>query len=183
MTLEKENQAEAETRNQWLRELSEFIVEANLATWAGDGKEVEPETPDYKELEYARGNWSLRDRYTGYFRAPGMTTVRYKGKPAWTMQYGGRGMTEGHEEKAKPTYEFLKKTLQRVSPDLPFRGPKEYLEGNRRYAFQLLHGDITDALWKEEITENGILTFTQTGLAGLVIHRDQDKKPLLPWKL
>lgn len=137
---------------------------------------------DWKDYEGWK-DWRLDDEYTGYFRAPGMTTIYYKGKPAWTMQYGGHGMTDGQEEKARPTYEFLKQALKEVSVDLPFRGPKKYVEGNKQYAFKLLHGDITDALWKEEITENGILTFTQTGLAGIVIHRDTDRKPLLPWKL
>lgn len=76
-------------REQWLADLSHFIVEANLNTWAADGAEVEPQRPGYKELEYQDGLWRLRDSYTGYFRAPGMTTVYYKGSPAWTMMYGG----------------------------------------------------------------------------------------------
>ena len=170
-------------RDRWLRELSEFVVEANLNTWAADGAEVSPERPGYKELEYKKGLWRLRDSYTGYFRAPGMTTVYYKGTPAWNMQYGGHGMTEGYEDRAKATFQFLREALKRVTPDLPLRGAPEYEEGDYRYTFQLLNGDITDCLWREEITEGGILTFTQTGLAGVIIHRDADKKPQLPWNL
>lgn len=70
-------------KEQWLQELSGFIVEADLNTWAADGAEVTPERPGYKELEYKKGLWRLRDSYTGYFRAPGMTTVYYKEVPAF----------------------------------------------------------------------------------------------------
>lgn len=38
-------------KNLWLKDLSEFIVEANLNTWAVDGVEVSPERPGYKELD------------------------------------------------------------------------------------------------------------------------------------
>ena len=183
MTLERINPAELETKNQWLKELSEFIVEANKNTWAADGAEVIPEIPDYKHLEYKKGLWRLKDRYTGYFRAPGHTTVYYKERSAWTMSYGGPGQTKGYEGQAKTTFDFLKSSLMRVTPDLPFRGPKKYSEGNKTYKFEMIEGDITDGLWKEKITEDGVLTFKQTGIVGLVIHRDQNRKPLLPWKL
>lgn len=46
----------------------------------------------------------------------------------------------------------------------------------------MLEGDTVDGLWKEEITEDG-LTFTQTGLAGLVIPGHANRKPFLPWNL
>ncbi len=190
---------EAERKETWLNQLANFIVIANGKTWVADGAEVGSQRPGYKELQWPypedkmteqdkkdyQGweDWKLRDSYTGYFRAPGMTTVYYKGQPAWTMQYGGHGQTEGYEDRAKETFNFLKAALMKVSPELPFRGPKQYSEGNSEYTFQLLSGDITDCLWREEIRENGDLTFTQTGLAGIVIHRDGNKQPHLPWNI
>ncbi len=188
---------EAERKEAWLNQLANFIVIANTRTWAADGAEVSPERPGYKELQFPYPNmseedaeaykgwedWRLRDSYAGYFRAPGMTTVYYKGQPAWTMQYGGHGQTEGYEDRAKQTFNFLKTVLMKVSPELPLRGPKQYSEGNSEYTFQLLSGDITDCLWREEIRENGDLIFTQTGLAGIVIHRDGNRQPQLPWNI
>ncbi len=168
----------------WLQELASFIVEANNNTWAVNAPEIEPKRPDYKEPQpYQKGDWELDDSYTGYFRAPGMTTVYYKKRIVWTMQYGGHGQTEGSEYRAKQTFEFLKSALTQVSPELPFRGPKEYIRGSQRYNFTLLEGDITDCLWREEIYEDNYLTFTQTGLAGIVIHKDKDQSPLYPWDL
>lgn len=187
MNLEGKPASEQEAGKQaWLTELSQFIVKANLATWAGEGKEVPAQRPGYKELQYPpldepQGDWMLRDSYTGYFRAPGMTTVYYKGKPAWTMQYGGHGQTEGYEDRAKTTFEFLKRALKGVAPELPFRGPRELIDGNRKYEFEMLEGTIEDGLWRERITEDGVLTFTQTGIVGIVVHKDQNRQPLYPW--
>ena len=110
-----------------------------------------------------------------------MTTVYYKGQPAWTMAFGRHGQTEGFENRAKETFNFLKSALMQVSPELPFRGPELYEEEGKRYTFKLLDGDITDALWREEIMEDGQFTFTQTGIAGIVIHRDENRQPIYPW--
>jgi hypothetical protein len=199
MTLEKENRVELEEKNEWLKKLSQFIVTANGKTWAADGAEVDPRRPGYKRLQWPypgdkmteqdrkeyKGweDWRLEDEYTGYFRAPGMTTVYYKEKPAWTMSYGGHGQTKRYEKQAKQTFNFLKSALMKVTPELPFRGPEEYIEEDKKYTFKMIEGDITDGLWKEEITENGIVTFKQTGIVGIVINKDQSRKPLLPWKI
>ena len=199
MTLEKGNSVEIEAKNEWLKKLAEFIVIANRKTWAADGAEVDPRRPGYKRLQWPypdekmteqnwkdyKGweDWRLEDEYTGYFRAPGMTTIYYKGEPAWTMSYGGHGQTEGFEGQANQTFQFLKSALMRVTPDLPFRGPRKWSEGNKTYEFEMVEGDITDGLWKEKITENGTVTFKQTGIVGLAIHKERNGKPILPWKL
>lgn len=188
---------EAARKETWLKSLADFIVIANGKTWAGDGAEVEPRRLGYKRLQwpYPDGkmtewnredykgweDWRLEDEYTGYFRAPGMTTVYYKDIPAWTMSYGGHGQTEGYEDKANETFTFLRAALSQVTPDLPFRGPKEFTQGNKRYEFELLEGNIEDGSWREKIIEDNVLTFTQTGIVGIVVHKDANKQPLPPW--
>jgi len=194
LTPEQEAKKEA-----WLKNLADFIVIANGKTWAADGAEVDPRRPGYKRLQWPypsekmteqdrkdyKGweDWRLEDEYTGYFRAPGTTTVYYKDQPAWTIQYGGHGQTEGYEARAKQTYEFLKAALRQVAPAMPLRGPKGYVEGNKRYEFTLLEGDISDCLWREKITEDGQITFAQIGLAGIVIQRDSNRQRINPWDL
>ncbi len=186
-------------KEEWLGKLADFIVIANKKTWASDGSEVEPRRPGYKRLQWPYPNnkmavqdkrdyegwkdWRLEDEYTGYFRAPGTTTIYYKGQPAWIMQYGGHGQTEGYEDGVKQTFEFLKHALMRVSSDLPIRGQKIYSEGDKIYSFEMLEGDMTDGLWREQIVENEALTFTQTGAVGIVINRDTNRQPQLPWNL
>lgn len=168
-------------KERWLGELSNFIIEANQNTWAADGGEVDPQRPGYKELEYKRDNWLLRDSYTGYFRAPGMTTVYLDRVPVWTMAYAGHGQTEEHYDYVKDTFSFLKEALMAVSPDLPIRGPAEFVKDDKSYTFKMLEGDLTDGLWKEEITESGLVTFRQTGMVGVVIHKTPERKPVFPW--
>jgi hypothetical protein len=157
-------------------------VEANRNTYAADKGQVEPERKEYKELEYTRSIWRLRDSYTGSFRAPGMTTVYFKERPAWTMSYGGTGQREGKEPFAKPTFTFLKKALMQAPPDLPLRGSREFSEEDWKYLFRLLRGDITDFLAEEEITKNGESLFFQTIMGGIVIHKDEQKNPFYPWQ-
>lgn len=89
MTLERVNLRELEVKNEWLKNLAQFIVIANGKTWAGDGAEVDPRRPGYKRLQ-----WPYPD---------------------------------------------------------------------------------------EKMTEDGILTFKQAGIVALVIRKDQNRKPLLPW--
>jgi len=187
MTAEVKLSPEEEKRKEaWLESLGNFVVKANSVTWAGEGKEVPSQRPGYKELEYEEGDWLLRDSYAGYYRAPGMTTVYYKGlnNPAWTVQYGGHGQTEEFYGHAKETFKFLKAALRGMIPELPIRGPQEYVEGNKKYTFEVIEGDdITDLSWQERITEDGILTFTQKGTVGIVISRDSNRQPVYPWNL
>ncbi len=167
----------------WLDDLSNFIVEANIKTWAGEGMEVAPERKGFKELEYKKDEWRLRDSYTGYFRAPGMTTVYYNEKPSWTMAYGGKGQHEGHEGIAKPTFSFLKKALKLVTPQMPFRGPSKFSEDGWEYSFFLMKGDITDFLADEGITRDRVPVFNQIVMGGIVISKDSNRNVVYPWDL
>lgn len=171
-------------KNAWLQSLAKFIVEANKNTWAADAPEVEPQRPGYNELEYksSDGSWLLRDSYSGYFRAPGMTTVYYKSTPAWVMAYGGSGMNREAYHLVENAFEFLKAALMKVSSDLPLRGPSEYREEEWIYTFEV-SGDIEDCIWTERITFKGEPVFTQSGFAGIVIDKSPDRKQLYPWDL
>ncbi len=181
---------EEEARKEaWLKELANFIVDANTHTWAAEGAEVKiPQRPEYKELQWPlpnpqtgkiEGDWELRDSYTGYFRAPGMTTIYYKGKPSWTMAYGGTGMTEGKYDITKPTFQFLKKALMLVTTKMPYRG-QNLQEGNRRYEIEV-NGSLEDFDGREKIFENEEMTFTQIFFGGTVINKDQNRQPEYPW--
>lgn len=171
-----------EKREAWLKDLAEFIVEANTNTWAADAGEVAtPQRPGFKELDYERGDWHLRDSYTGYFRAPGMTTVYYQGQPVWTMAYGGRGMEEGKHDIVNATFKFLKSALMQATTDLPYRGPEEFKDGEWRYKMRM-EGDLAEFSGKETIYKKGKgLVFSQLFFGGVVIIRDSLAQPFYPW--
>lgn len=186
LTPEQEAKKEA-----WLKDLANFIVEANTHTWAAEGAEVKvPQRPGYKELRWpipnsetgrTEGDWELRDSYTGYFRAPGMTTVYYKGEPAWTMAYSGRGMVTGKYSETKQTFTFLKEALMKVTPDLPYRGPRRFENGGWVYEMEI-HGNIEDFSGDEDIQKDYELMFSQVFSGGIVINEDHDKNPVFPWE-
>ena len=94
---------ESERKGKWLKDLAEFLVEANLQTWAADKGKIEATRPNSKRSVHERGNWKLDDEYDSYFKAPGSTRVFYKNVPVWSMHYGGPGMSEGYEYKVKET--------------------------------------------------------------------------------
>ena len=169
-----------ERREAWLKELAEFIVEANKNTWAADKGKVAPQRPGCKELDYERGDWHLRDSYTGYFCAPGMTIVYYKGQPAWTMAYGGSGMEDDKYEIAGQTFDFLKEVLMKVTPQLPYRGPKNFKDGEYQYKLKV-KGDLADFDGKETITKGKELVFSQLFFGGVVINKDSSRHPVYPW--
>ena len=174
----------------WLKELSEFLVENTHHGWASDENKAEPLLPGWKRHVYLSkretGLWIADDNYTGYFRAPGFTLVTYNGKNAWIMQYGGAGMVEGLENKAKPTFAFLKKALLSSTPLYPFRGPKYFAAQETsgeewKYKFYINHGDITSLSASETIYNKGIIMFMQDISASLVLDKDKDRKILEPW--
>lgn len=123
----------------------------------------------------------MRDGFSGYLRAPGSSTYYYNQKPAYIMHYAGLGMVPEHYDKTDKTFLFLREALRLATPELPYRGPEYFANGEYQYRFKMIEGDIEDGLWKEEVTKSGIAVFRQTGLVGLVIHRTPDKQPLYPW--
>ncbi len=108
-----------------LEELAEFIVKANKNTYAAGGKEVEASIDGFKELIFKEGNYEYIELYTGFYTFPGISIIKYKNKPIWTMSYAG-GMKPKQHSKAKKTYSFLKEALMKVTEEYPFRGPETF---------------------------------------------------------
>ena len=176
-----------EKKAEWLNQLAQFIVEANRNTWAADAPVITPQRPGYKEVEYPSPQsndnpWYLRDSYTGYFAAPGMTTVYYKDTPVWSQSYGGEGMIEEYYHLVKPTFDFLKEALKRVTPESPFRGPYVFGSDDWEYTF-LQEGDIEHCEWDEFIAYKDEAVFTQTGFAGLILPKNHERQVVYPWDL
>jgi hypothetical protein len=154
-----------------LKELSKFLVKAKKQTYAGESREIKPERPSFKELEYSEGNYDYRDSYTGFFSAPGQEIVRFNGVPIWSMAYSG-GMTSNDVDFAEKTFVFLKKSLLRVKEDMPFRGPKNFKEGDFEYINEV-KGDITNFNGHEKILFKGKEVFSQDYIGGLIIHKSK----------
>lgn len=154
-----------------LRELATMLVKAKLSTYASEtSKEITPQRPDFKELEYEDGDWNYRDSYSGFFYAPGQEIMRYKNVPIWAMSYGGGMLPKHHGDVAfaKQTFSFLKKALSKVDESRPFRGPVSLIEGDWEYRSSN-EGDIKDFSGVEHILYKGEVVFKQYFIGGLII--------------
>jgi len=155
-----------------LKELAKFLVRAKKQTYAGEGKEITSQRPDFKELEYSEGNYNYRDSYTGFFYAPGQEIVRFKGVPIWSMAYSGGMKPEYHGdvEFAGKVFSFLKKAMLKLKEDIPFRGPKKFKEGDFEYINEI-EGDIKNFKGHEKILFKGKEVFNQDYIGGLIVHK------------
>lgn len=156
-----------------LKELAEFLVEAKTKTYANvNAKEINAQRPDFKELEYKKGKWEYRDSYCGFFFAPGQEIVRFNKKPVWAMAYSGGMNSKYHGDVlfAKEIFSFLKLALAKVSPKIPYRGPKSYISGNYKYT-NTIKGNITDFSGTEKIFFKGKEIFKQEYIGGLIINK------------
>lgn len=154
-------------------ELKEFLVKAKVNTYAGDGKEIVSQRPDFKELEFSEGDWYYRDSYTGFYQAPGQEIVRFKGEVVWAMAYSG-GMKRKFFNKpdfTKQIFNFLKKCLEQVNKEIPYRGPLNFKEGDYDY-INKVKGNIKEFTGCEKILYQGKVVFKQSYIGGLVIPKE-----------
>jgi len=110
----------------------DFLLKAKLRTYATGGEGAEQDLADgTREMFYREGDFFYRDRYFGFNPFIGEEVVWENDKVVWAMNYYGMVM-DGSVEGAE-IYGFLKKAMQRITPDRPFRGPGEYREGDFLY--------------------------------------------------
>ena len=156
-----------------LDDLAKFIVRAKKAAYAGEGREVKPQRPQFKELAYTEGGFQYRDSYTGFYQAPGQEVVSFKGNPVWALAYSGGMAVKYHQDIdfALKTFDFLKQALLRVEESRPFRGPNQLTEGDWEYHDQS-YGNITRFKGGEKIFYRGEVVFFQDYIGGLIIRKD-----------
>lgn len=162
----------------FLKKLNIFLGKAALATYAGSGEKVDPETsgfvsrfPGFKELEYKEGPFYYRDSYSGFFASFGQEVVFYENKPVWTQLYGGGMQSEYRADKefAHQTFDFLKKALshgEKIDSFQP-RGEKNFKDNEWEYSCDW-SGDITKFKGDEEIFYKNKLVFTHHFFGGLI---------------
>ncbi len=102
------------------RKITEFLLRAKKATYAGKGPETAPSRPLSHDLEYAEGELFYIDTYLGGENFAGEEAIWENGQPIWAMNYCGRNLAEGFSG------DFLKEALANVPFERPYRGPEEY---------------------------------------------------------
>lgn len=113
--------------------LIKFIIQAKINTYATVGEMGENTLDDgTKELIFSKDEFKYRDRYFGSNPFIGEEIVWRENKAIWGMNYYGSVLS--HTVPAKDVYQFLKKAMQKVSEERPFRGPDNFKDGSFEYS-------------------------------------------------
>ena len=128
--------------------LIDFLLRAKRATYAGKGPEAPPSRPGSHDLHYAEGDMSYIDSYLGGERFAGEEALWQASKPVWAMNYIGRVTGEGFSG------DFLKAALRQGSPEMPWRGPREFQQDGYVYRCSIT-GEFAWFRGTETISRNG----------------------------
>jgi len=128
-------------------DLKEFLLIAKKSTYANENAEEIILGDRAKELIYSEGCLLYRDRYFGGNPFSGEEVVFSDGKAIWIMNYYGKCLKSLF---VKNVYDFLKKSLNAVSIDLPLRGP-ELFELNGFGYINKVEGDFYFFKGEEQI--------------------------------
>lgn len=129
--------------------LKEFLVKAKINTYATSGENREETLENGgKRLVFKDGIFYYQDIYYGFNPFSGQEVVWKNKELIWSMNYYGLILSKNIS--IKDIYEFLKKALQKVPLNLPFRGPANFKEGDFEYINDI-NGDINKFRGKEKI--------------------------------
>lgn len=107
--------------------ITQFLIRAKKATYAGKGAETTSSRTGSHDLIYKQNEYTYYDSYFGGDKFVGEEAMWINDTPYWSMNYAGRVIDEPFSG------DFLKEALLRVPEDKPFRGPLNYSEGDYAY--------------------------------------------------
>lgn len=150
-------------------QLRQFLVDSNNAGYAGgEEKKWIKESDGSTTIPFEKGSWKSHDNFFGGEPYGGRTVVFYEGKPYWMMVYYG-WVEEGIQ--ADPVYGILRGALKQMPEGSPFRGPKEFKEGEYAYS-NSWNGEVDRFSGEEQIMQGDKLIYKANYMGGLV---DQKK--------
>jgi hypothetical protein len=148
------------------KELSNFLVKAKFATYASGDENMKIVNSDKSTtIVFEDGDWEYHDNYFGGEPYGGREVVFYKDLPVYMMVYYGKVYSD--VENIGEVYQVLMNALKLISADAPYRGPKEYVEGNMIYTNKYT-GDVTYFSGSEAITKDGNVIYEASYIGGLV---------------
>ena len=134
------------------KQLTDFLIRAKRATYAGKGAETEASRPASHDLIFREGELMYYDTYLGGDKFAGEEALWISGRPCWSMNYAGRVIGDDFSG------DFLKEALLRVPEEEPFRGPRHYSEGGYTYECST-EGTFEWFQGKETISLRGIVIY------------------------
>lgn len=151
------------------KELGRFLVKAKRSTYAaGWAADKILNDDNSTTIIFEKGDWEYHDNYFGGEPYGGREVVFFKRKPVYIMTYYGN--VDESVIDINKVYSILMNALKLISEDHPYRGPKEYNEGDMFYKNDFI-GEVDDFSGKEIIEENGKTIYKATYMGGLVDQR------------
>ncbi|MBU1104306.1 DUF5680 domain-containing protein [Candidatus Parcubacteria bacterium] len=145
--------------------LCQFLIDSNNAGYAsGDEKKWIKESDGSTTIPFEKGAWKSHDNFFGGEPYGGRTVVFYENRPYWIMVYYG-WVKESIE--TTPIYKILRNALKQMPKDYPFRGPKEFKDGEYAYS-NSWEGKINRFSGEEQITQGERLVYRANYIGGLV---------------
>lgn len=143
------------------KKITDFLIRAKQATYAGKGAETASSREKSHDLIYEDGEYMYYDTYLGGEKFAGEEALWISKVPYWSMNYIGRVTGENFSG------DFLKEALLHVPEDKPFRGPGEYVNGDYTYRCDI-DGDFDWFQGKETISFKGTTIYECVFHGGLV---------------
>ena len=151
-----------------INELRQFLLDSNNAGYAGgEEKKWIKESDGSTTIPFEKGLWKSHDNFFGGEPYGGRLVVSYEGKPYWIMVYYG-WVEQGVDTNV--VYKILRGALKQMPSEYPFRGPKEYTEGDYTYT-NSWQGEIDQYTGEEKIMHGDTLMYKATYIGGLVDQR------------
>ncbi len=148
--------------------LRQFLIDSNKAGYAGGEEKKWIKEPDGSTtIPFEKGDWRSHDNFFGGEPYGGRVVVFHENKPYWMMIYYG-WVAEGVE--TDPVYAILRNALMQMPEDAPYRGPKEYKEGELTYS-NAWTGEMERYSGEEQITQGEKLVYKANYIGGLVDQR------------
>ncbi|HOF79306.1 MAG TPA: DUF5680 domain-containing protein [Candidatus Dojkabacteria bacterium] len=146
--------------------LKNFIFEASTNTYASEDKNIRVKQLDNSTtIVYEKDDWKYHDNYFGGEPFGGREVVFYKDKPVWMMVYYGAVVV--NEIVPDELYTVLTKALRSSSVDMPYRGPKELVDGEFRYVNEL-QGEVDNFSGEEKIYKGNTILYVAKYIGGLL---------------
>lgn len=148
--------------------LRQFLVDSNKAGYAGgEEKKWIKESDGSTTIPFEKGDFRSHDNFFGGEPYGGRVVVFHENKSVWMMIYYG-WVAEGVT--TDPVYAVLRNALMRMPADSPFRGPKEFKDGDFTYS-NSWNGDVERYSGEEQIAQGEKLIYKANYMGGLVDQR------------
>ena len=154
-----------------LKNLKEFLVSAKKSTYAsGDVSKKIIEADKSTTLIFEDGDFKYHDNYFGGEPYGGREVVFLKEEPIYMMVY--YGLVNEEITNFREVYRILQKALSLIIEEYPYRGPKEYKEGDYSYINNFI-GEIDSFSGEEIINYKGKEIYKARYMGGLVDQRKE----------